>query len=45
MLDTTALYCDLRYCLLTKEQFLSRVRDIRAFRIDQWSNFTSVVKS
>jgi virulence-associated protein VapD len=31
--------------LKSMEWFKSSVRDIRAFRIEQWSDFTSVIKS
>jgi len=31
--------------LRTKGWFQKSVRDIRAFRIEQWSDFTAVVKS
>jgi len=31
--------------LRTREWFPKSVRDIRAFRIEQWSDFTAVVKS
>nr|WP_272932429.1 virulence factor [Sulfidibacter corallicola] len=32
-------------CLRGLEWFPNSVRDIRAFRIEQWSDFTTVVKS
>ena len=33
------------YALKSKDWFPKSVRDIRAFRIEQWSDFTSIVKS
>ena len=33
------------YALKSMDWFINSVRDIRAFRIEQWSDFTNLIKS